>query len=58
MTTETTTDEALRIETRHGETVVVDRDGGVWWPSEAAIALSDDLRVVCATRPMLGEWRQ
>ena len=57
MTTETTT-ESLRIDTLHGETVVIDPDGGVWWPSEAAIALGEDLRVVCATRPMLGEWRQ
>lgn len=54
----------LTVEVRDGVYVVVDAEGGVWWPHEAASreieAAADPEALalrICNETPMRGEWK-
>jgi hypothetical protein len=55
----------LTTDTLHDTIVVRDSEGGVWWPSDDAIAeieAADDPHAkaleICENQPMRGEWKQ
>lgn len=53
----------LEVKHRHGQIIVIDTEGGAWWPNEAAaeqIATADDPEAeairICRDHPMCGTW--